>query len=81
MTPGVLRALVPLLQKITAISLGLSYSITDDDLFDFLGQLESLESAQLQHYLVGFPFCVSFMLLNLVFSNTSHRLLRVKWAI
>ncbi|KAJ7065036.1 hypothetical protein C8F01DRAFT_1129199, partial [Mycena amicta] len=50
-TPGVLRALIPLLQEISAISLGLSYSITDDDLFDFLGQLPNLKSAQLQHYL------------------------------
>ncbi|KAF7319059.1 hypothetical protein HMN09_00242100 [Mycena chlorophos] len=49
-TPGVLRSLVPLLQNISAISIGLSYSLTDDDLFDFLGQLGSLQSAHLQHY-------------------------------
>ncbi|KAF7325658.1 hypothetical protein MKEN_00415700 [Mycena kentingensis (nom. inval.)] len=50
-TPGFLRSLLPHLQNITAISLGLSYSLTDDDLFDFLGQLPCLESAQIQHYL------------------------------
>ncbi|KAJ7145780.1 hypothetical protein C8R44DRAFT_1934 [Mycena epipterygia] len=50
-TPGVLRSFVPLLTNITAFSFGLSYSITDDDLFDFLGQLPCLETVQLQHYL------------------------------
>ncbi|KAF7316182.1 hypothetical protein MIND_00136400 [Mycena indigotica] len=50
-TPGVLRQLVPLLQNVTAIALGLSYSIIDDDLLEFLGSLPNLKSAQLQHYL------------------------------
>ncbi|KAJ7482184.1 hypothetical protein B0H11DRAFT_2232414 [Mycena galericulata] len=50
-TPGILRSFVPLLTHITAFSLGLSYSIADDDLFDFLAQLPCLETAQLQHYL------------------------------
>ncbi|KAJ7682854.1 hypothetical protein B0H17DRAFT_1075127 [Mycena rosella] len=50
-TPGVLRSFIPLLQNITAFSFGLSYSITDDDLFSFLGQLPCLETVQLQHYL------------------------------
>ncbi|KAK7029861.1 hypothetical protein R3P38DRAFT_2621802 [Favolaschia claudopus] len=50
-TPGVLRSLIPLLENITAFSWGLSYSITDDDLFNFLGQLPSLEQAKLRHYL------------------------------
>ncbi|KAJ7079604.1 hypothetical protein B0H15DRAFT_858415 [Mycena belliarum] len=50
-TPGVLRSFLPNLPKITAISFGLSYSITDADLFGFLGQLPCLETARLQHYL------------------------------
>jgi hypothetical protein len=50
-TPGVLRPFIPLLANVTAFSFGLSYSITDDDLFDFLGQLPCLETVQLQHYL------------------------------
>ncbi|KAJ7737872.1 hypothetical protein DFH07DRAFT_841556 [Mycena maculata] len=50
-TPGILRSFIPLLTNITAFSFGLSYSITDADLFDFLAQLPCLESAQLQYYL------------------------------
>ncbi|KAJ7619456.1 hypothetical protein FB45DRAFT_930844 [Roridomyces roridus] len=49
-TPGILRSFAPLLANLTAFSLGLSYSIVDDDLFDFLGQLPCLETVQLQHY-------------------------------
>ncbi|KAJ7352661.1 hypothetical protein DFH08DRAFT_859570 [Mycena albidolilacea] len=50
-TPGVLRSFVPFLANITAFSLGISYSITDDDLFKFLAQLPCLERVQLRHYL------------------------------
>ncbi|KAJ7863263.1 hypothetical protein B0H13DRAFT_1725951 [Mycena leptocephala] len=50
-TPGVLRSFVPLVENITSFSFGLSYSITDDDLFEFLGQLPCLETAHLRHYL------------------------------
>ncbi|KAF7345064.1 hypothetical protein MVEN_01669700 [Mycena venus] len=50
-TPGVLRSLAPLLANVSAFSFGLSYSITDDDLFDFLSQLPCLERVQLRHYL------------------------------
>ncbi|KAF8174704.1 hypothetical protein K438DRAFT_1980165 [Mycena galopus ATCC 62051] len=50
-TPGVLRSFVPFLTNITAFSLGISYSITDDDLFNFLAQLPCLERVQLRHYL------------------------------
>ncbi|KAJ7088564.1 hypothetical protein C8R43DRAFT_297607 [Mycena crocata] len=48
-TPGVLRSFI--LPNIAVFSLGLSYSITDDDLFDFLGQLPCLETVQIRHYL------------------------------
>ncbi|KAJ7206035.1 hypothetical protein GGX14DRAFT_367657 [Mycena pura] len=50
-TPGVLRTIAPLLTNVSALSFGLSYSVTDDDLFGFLAQLPCLQSAQLQHYL------------------------------
>ncbi|KAJ6482952.1 hypothetical protein C8R47DRAFT_1133302 [Mycena vitilis] len=50
-TPGVLRSFVPFLSNITAFSWGLSYSVTDDDLFGFLSQLPCLESVNLRHYL------------------------------
>ncbi|KAJ6542755.1 hypothetical protein B0H19DRAFT_1171777 [Mycena capillaripes] len=50
-TPGVLRSLVPFLASITAFSWGISYSVTDDDLFGFLSQLPCLQSAHLRHYL------------------------------
>ncbi|KAJ7166587.1 hypothetical protein C8R46DRAFT_264096 [Mycena filopes] len=50
-TPGLLRSFLPLLTNITTFSLGLSYSITDDDLFGFLVQLPNLEIVQLRYYL------------------------------
>ncbi|KAJ7468685.1 hypothetical protein FB451DRAFT_379180 [Mycena latifolia] len=58
-TPWVLRSFLPFLGNITAFSFGLSYSITNDDLFDFLGQLPCLEIAQLQHYLQFKPSEIS----------------------
>ncbi|KAF7373310.1 hypothetical protein MSAN_00540500 [Mycena sanguinolenta] len=54
-TPGVLRSFVPFLANITAFSLGISYSITDADLFDFLAQLPCLETVKLRHYLPSSP--------------------------
>ncbi|KAJ6615376.1 hypothetical protein B0H10DRAFT_1801539 [Mycena sp. CBHHK59/15] len=50
-TPGVLRFFLPHLANVTSFSLGLSYSITDEDLFTFLGQLPCLETLELQYYL------------------------------
>ncbi|KAF5366725.1 hypothetical protein D9758_006577 [Tetrapyrgos nigripes] len=49
-TPGVLRAFLPSLQGIRSFSLGLSYSITDDDLFDAVNQLPCLEDLELFYY-------------------------------
>ncbi|KAJ7717567.1 hypothetical protein B0H16DRAFT_1897932 [Mycena metata] len=50
-TPGLLRSFIPLLTHITGFSLGLSYSLTDDDLFLFLAQLPCLEKLQFRYYL------------------------------
>ncbi|KAJ7041145.1 hypothetical protein C8F04DRAFT_947579 [Mycena alexandri] len=50
-TPGLLRSFIPLLANITGFSLGLSYSLTDDDLFSFLAQLPCLEKVQFRYYL------------------------------
>ncbi|KAK0463037.1 uncharacterized protein EV420DRAFT_1761372 [Desarmillaria tabescens] len=50
-TPGVLKSLVSQLANITAFSLGLSYSLTDEDVFSFLSQLLQLRSVALQYYL------------------------------
>ncbi|KAJ6615400.1 hypothetical protein B0H10DRAFT_1801525, partial [Mycena sp. CBHHK59/15] len=50
-TPGVLCFSLPHLANVTSFSLGLSCSITDEDLFAFLGQLPCLETLELQYYL------------------------------
>ncbi|KZT05087.1 uncharacterized protein LAESUDRAFT_656763 [Laetiporus sulphureus 93-53] len=50
-TPGVLRSFVPHLFKIEALSLGLSYSLTDFDVFTFLEEMTSLVSLDLRYYL------------------------------
>ena len=52
-TPGVLRSFLPPVQNVHSLSLGLSYSLTDEDVFTFLGQLPHLESLDLTYYLVG----------------------------
>ena len=52
-TPAVLRSFTPHLRRgIRSITLGLSYSLTHDDVFSFLGELPKLTSVQLQYYLV-----------------------------
>ncbi|PIL26283.1 hypothetical protein GSI_12039 [Ganoderma sinense ZZ0214-1] len=50
-TPGVLRAFLPHLQEITSFALGLSYSLTDDDVFAFCKGLPSLQTLELRYYL------------------------------
>ncbi|KAL0952780.1 hypothetical protein HGRIS_007005 [Hohenbuehelia grisea] len=50
-TPGVLRSFVPYLQAVRAVSLGLSYSLADADVFAFLAQLPQVEEVELQYYL------------------------------
>ncbi|KAJ3565671.1 hypothetical protein NP233_g7486 [Leucocoprinus birnbaumii] len=50
-TPGVLKSIIPLLQPtILALSLGLSYSLTDEDVFSFLHQLPELRNVELRYY-------------------------------
>ncbi|KAF8646265.1 hypothetical protein AX16_007305 [Volvariella volvacea WC 439] len=52
-TPGVLNSLLlnNCLQEVQALTLGLSYSLTDEDVFNFLAQLPQLEHLQLRYYL------------------------------
>ncbi|KAI0669045.1 hypothetical protein C8Q78DRAFT_1044339 [Trametes maxima] len=50
-TPGVLRSFVPLLQMITTFELGLSYSLTDDDVFAFWENLPNLHTVAFRYYL------------------------------
>ncbi|KAF5347299.1 hypothetical protein D9756_009892 [Leucocoprinus leucothites] len=50
-TPGVLRSITPLIQQnIRAVSLGLSYSLADEDVFVFLRDLSELERVELRYY-------------------------------
>ncbi|PPQ90196.1 hypothetical protein CVT25_001376 [Psilocybe cyanescens] len=50
-TPGVLRSFVPhVAATLTALTLGLSYSLTNQDVFDFVAQLERLERLHLRYY-------------------------------
>ncbi|KAJ7583784.1 hypothetical protein C8J56DRAFT_951786 [Mycena floridula] len=52
-TPGVLRdmATPELTPTLRAFSLGLSYSLTDQDVFHFLGQFSQLQSISLQYFM------------------------------
>ncbi|TFK67993.1 hypothetical protein BDN72DRAFT_67019 [Pluteus cervinus] len=51
-TPGVLQSLLPHIQaKLKAFTLGLSYSLTNENVWNFLSKLESLEWLQLRYYL------------------------------
>lgn len=58
-TPGVLKSIVPLLrQNIRGLGLGLSYSLTDEDVFAFLHQLPTLKEVELRYYWVRLlPTC------------------------
>ncbi len=51
-TPGVLRSFVPHLQLVSSFALGLSYSLTDDDVFAFWTSLPHLRSLDFRYYLV-----------------------------
>ncbi|KII84036.1 hypothetical protein PLICRDRAFT_366539 [Plicaturopsis crispa FD-325 SS-3] len=64
-TPGVLRSFLPYIRNITAFTLGLSYSLSDDDVFDFLDQLPELRSVSLHYYLQNKPRTVEPALPNL----------------
>jgi hypothetical protein len=52
-TPGVLRFLVPCLGSIRSFSLGLSYSLEDGHVLEFLSQLPLLENLTLRYYWVS----------------------------
>ncbi|TBU38334.1 hypothetical protein BD309DRAFT_972136 [Dichomitus squalens] len=58
-TPGVLRSFLPYMHDITSFTLGLSYSLTDDDVFLFWEDLPSLQTLEFRYYLqmrpVGTP--------------------------
>ncbi|KAF8968746.1 hypothetical protein BDZ97DRAFT_1797828 [Flammula alnicola] len=50
-TPGVLKSFIPHIKdNLRAFTLGLSYSLTDDDVFTFLGNLPHLERLNLRYY-------------------------------
>jgi hypothetical protein len=54
-TPGVLRFFIPHIQdNLRALTLGLSYSLTDEDVFTCLGNLPNLDHIQLRYYYVYF---------------------------
>ncbi|CAA7262648.1 unnamed protein product [Cyclocybe aegerita] len=50
-TPGVLKAILPHIQNsVQALTLGLSYSLTNDDVFGFISQLHHLRHLELRYY-------------------------------
>ncbi len=57
-TPGVLRSFVPHLQSVSSFALGLSYSLTDDDVFNFWTSLPHLTSLEFRYYLVCRTSCL-----------------------
>lgn len=52
-TPGVLRSCIPHAKDLHAFSLGLSFSLTDMDVFTFLGEIHDLQFLTLQYYRVS----------------------------
>ncbi|KAF8519374.1 hypothetical protein BU17DRAFT_90081 [Hysterangium stoloniferum] len=50
LTPGILRKLTPHLCILESLSIGISYSLTDADIFSCLSELPKLKSLQLQYY-------------------------------
>ncbi|ESK93277.1 hypothetical protein Moror_14540, partial [Moniliophthora roreri MCA 2997] len=50
-TPGVLRSAIPHLERICSFSIGLSYSLTDQDVFNALSQLPNLNTLRINYYL------------------------------
>ena len=51
-TPDILRSLLPHIRDIRAFTLGLSHSLTINDIFSFLGELVYLETLQLRYHSV-----------------------------
>lgn len=52
-TPGVLKSFLPAISRIRSFGLGLSYSITTDELFGFLSQLVNLAALDVRYYMVS----------------------------
>lgn len=52
-TPGVLRAIQPLTIQLQSFSLGLSYSLEDGHVLQFLSNLPRLQNLQLRYYWVS----------------------------
>ena len=52
-TPGVLRSFLPHMSMMTSFSLGLSSSLTDDDVFPFWEGLPSLRILEFRYYLAS----------------------------
>ncbi|KIJ42020.1 hypothetical protein M422DRAFT_255042 [Sphaerobolus stellatus SS14] len=50
LTPGILRKLTPHLMHVHSLAIGLSYSLTNRDVFNCLGQLPELQSLRIQYY-------------------------------
>ncbi|EIW56873.1 uncharacterized protein TRAVEDRAFT_127248 [Trametes versicolor FP-101664 SS1] len=50
-TPGVLRSFLPYLHNTPSFALGLSYSLTDDDMFKFWEDLPCLQTLDFRYYL------------------------------
>ncbi|KAI0920231.1 hypothetical protein AcV5_010030 [Taiwanofungus camphoratus] len=65
-TPGVLRSFIPHIQKIRSFALGLSYSLTDDDVFSCFNQLHGLRSLEFRYYLQLRPPSILPRLSNLL---------------
>ncbi|KAI0687453.1 hypothetical protein BC835DRAFT_403929 [Cytidiella melzeri] len=61
-TPGVLKQISPSVSELTSFTLGLSYSIDNNDLFEVLSQMHNLTSLELRYYLASL----------LLLSNTDH---------
>ncbi|KAI0776615.1 hypothetical protein BD413DRAFT_602174 [Trametes elegans] len=55
-TPGVLRSFTPHLQRVTTFALGLSYSLTDTDVFEFLATLPCLRTLEYRYYMQLRPY-------------------------
>lgn len=71
-TPGVLRSFIPYIRdRVRSITLGLSYSLTHDDIFSFLGELPELTSVELQYYLVYLKLFLLRLKASLCFSFSS----------
>ncbi|KAF8890708.1 hypothetical protein BD779DRAFT_1610777 [Infundibulicybe gibba] len=50
-TPGVLRSLAPpIRERVRSFALGISYSLTDDDVLDFLSQIPDIRHLDLRYY-------------------------------